>query len=95
MKEELGIETPLKALYKFQYTASYENIGSENEMCSVLIGKSNDLISPNENEIAEWIFVDVDELDEDMQKAPERYTPWFKMEWERIKKHHLPEIKNL
>lgn len=92
LKEELGIETPLKFLYKFQYSAAYENIGSENEMCSVLVGKSSDSVSPNEHEIAEWKFVDVDELDRDMRENPDHYTPWFKMEWERIKKEHWQEV---
>lgn len=95
LNEELGFETPLKFLYKFQYTARYGDIGSENEMCSVLIGKSNNTISPNPHEIAEWKFVDIDELDDDMKQNPERYTPWFKMEWERIKKEYLREIREL
>jgi len=95
LKEELGIETPLKLLFKFQYTAPYKNIGSENEMCSVLIGKNSDSISPNENEIAEWKFVDVNELKKDMWENAERYTPWFKMEWERIKADHWQEVKEL
>jgi isopentenyl-diphosphate delta-isomerase len=95
LNEELGIDIPLKAIFKFQYSASFGEAGSENEMCSVLFGRSNDSISPNKNEIAEWKYVDVDELDEDMRKNPEKYTPWFKMEWERIKKEHWGVIEEL
>jgi isopentenyl-diphosphate delta-isomerase len=92
LKEELGIETQLRFLFKFQYTAPYKNIGSENEMCSVLVGRSNNSIAPNKNEIAEWKYVDIKELDKAMIDDPVNYTPWFKMEWERIKTNHLQEI---
>jgi len=92
LKEELGIETPLKFLFKFQYTAPYKNVGSENEMCSVLVGRSNHSIAPNKNEIEEWKYVEREELDNDMEENPADYTPWFKMEWERIKKEYWKEI---
>lgn len=92
LKEELGIETQLKFLFKFQYTAPYKDIGSENEMCSVLIGRSNNSIAPNTNEIAELKFVEMEKLDNDMNEHSSSYTPWFKMEWERIKADHLDEI---
>lgn len=95
LKEELGIETPLKILFKFQYSANYKNVGSEREMCSVLIGKTNSQISPNKNEIAEWRFADIDELNNDMNSNPDKYTPWFKLEWERIRKEHWQEIEKL
>ena len=44
LAEELGISTPLKHLFTFQYYAPYKNIGSEREMCAVFIGKSNDCL---------------------------------------------------
>lgn len=90
LKEELGIDTELKYLFKFQYQANFENIGSENELCSVYIGRSDDLVSVNENEIAEWKFIDIEQMENDMVEHPEIFTPWFKMEWEKIKS----EFKN-
>lgn len=95
LKEELGIQTALRFLFKFQYTAPYEDIGSENEMCSVLIGRGNNSIAANKNEIAEWKYVDREDLDKDMEENPADYTPWFKMEWERIKANHWMEIEQL
>ena len=95
LKEELGIESQLKILFKFQYSVPYKNVGSEREMCSVLIGKSNSHISPNKNEIDEWKYTDIEKLEENMSINPDKYTPWFKLEWERIKKDHWQEIENL
>jgi len=88
LREELGFETPLQVLFKFQYQASFENIGSENEMCSVYIGKANGMIQADSNEIAEWKYIDAGKLTSDMLARPNRYTPWFKMEWERVRRHY-------
>lgn len=92
LKEELGIETELKYFFKFQYQVNFKEIGSENELCSVYIGKSDDTIIVNENEIAEWKFIDIDEMESEMENNPENFTPWFKMEWERITKEFKNEI---
>ncbi|MCK5034005.1 MAG: isopentenyl-diphosphate Delta-isomerase [Calditrichia bacterium] len=90
LKEELGIDTDLKYLFKFQYQAAFEDKGSENELCSVYIGRSDDNIIVNENEIAELKFIDIDQMEKEMEKHPEYFTPWFKMEWDRI----IKEFKN-
>jgi isopentenyl-diphosphate delta-isomerase len=80
LKEELGIFCKLKLLYKFRYKARYKNIGSENEICAVLIGKSNATIIPNPEEISDYKWINLEELKKNINKNPEIYTPWFKME---------------
>lgn len=95
LKEELGIDTALKYLYKFQYQVSYKNVGSEHELCSVYIGKSNEKILVNTNEISDWKFINTDVLDNELEKFPEKYTPWFKMEWNEIKKKYWNEVSDL
>ena len=95
LREELGFETPLQALFKFQYQASFKNIGSENEICFVYIGKANGIVQTDLNEIAAWKYIDAAVLTENMLNYPNLYTPWFKMEWERIRKEYLFEIRNL
>ncbi|MFX0205489.1 MAG: isopentenyl-diphosphate Delta-isomerase [Candidatus Hodarchaeota archaeon] len=95
LKDELGLETTLRLLFKFQYQASFKNIGSENEMCSVYVGKANGIVRANRNEIAEWKYIDLGKLNKDILTHPQIYTPWFQMEWERIQAHHRIDIGNL
>lgn len=95
IKEELGITTPLVFLYQFQYQAKFKNIGSENELCSVYVGRSNDPITVNPTEIADWKFIPPEELDADVDANPDQYTPWFKMEWQQIRRHYTAIIHNL
>jgi isopentenyl-diphosphate Delta-isomerase len=92
LNEELGIRSTLHFLFKFEYHAQYKNIGSENEMCCVFIGKTNGVISPNRKEIEEWKYINIDVLSLDIKAHPENYTPWFRMELAQIQKDHNIEI---
>lgn len=95
LAEELGISAPLKHLFTFQYHAKFENAGSEREMCAVYIGKSNERIIVNPNEIAEWKWIKIHDLTRELAKNPGQYSPWLKMEWERMMLEHGEEIKAL
>ncbi|MCX6579337.1 MAG: isopentenyl-diphosphate Delta-isomerase [Candidatus Aminicenantes bacterium] len=91
LKEEMGIETSLHFLFRFQYRAVYESVGSENELCSVFIGKSDGPVVVDPGEIAQWRFIEPGELDKELRARPQDYTPWFKMEWMRIRENHMQE----
>lgn len=95
LREELGLETDLVYLYKFQYHAQFGEIGSENELCSVYIGKTDDPVHANPTEIDDWKFVAIDEMEADMAAHSERYSPWFKMEWKRIRGEHQADLDAL
>ena len=83
--EELGISCRLEMLYKFIYNARYKNIGSENELCAVFIGKCDNMkINADPKEIAEHKFIGIWELKKDIKENPDSYTPWFKMELKRV-----------
>jgi isopentenyl-diphosphate delta-isomerase len=93
--EELGFNAPLNFLFKFQYFAKYKTKGSEREICSVFAGISNGEVTANPHEIAEWYYIDLPELEKRFEQEPDSYSPWFTMEWERIKEQHLQDIKNM
>jgi len=95
LKEELGFEATLKVLFKFQYQARFKKFGSEKEMCSVYFGKSNGTVLTDQTEIAEWRYLDLEKLNKEIQTNPNRYTPWFKIEWEKIQRYHRFDIENL
>lgn len=84
LKEELGILCKLRYLYKFKYKANYKQKGSENEICAVLMGRSNDDIIANPEEIADYKWAELGELKKDMGENPNSYTPWFKMEIKEV-----------
>ena len=84
LAEELGMGAELQYLYKFEYQAAYQNIGSEHEICWVYIGTSSDAVRPNHSEVAEWRFVPPALLSRELALEPDRFTPWLKMEWAQL-----------
>ena len=95
LQEELGFDVPLSYLYKFQYHATFEGRGSENELCYVYIGHYDGEVAVNPNEIAAWRWVSPEELESEMTAHPERFTPWFKMEWERIRGEYWDRVEEI
>lgn len=88
LQQELGLTSELEFLFKFIYQAQYDESGSEHELCWVYLGRSNDDIVVNGNEVADWRFVSVAELDQELTGEPEKFTPWLKLEWRRIQAEH-------
>jgi len=95
LKEELGIRTPLNYLFRFQYQAKFGEEGSEHELCSVYIGKTDGKVTANTNEIADWKFIDFEQLELEIDKKPEKFTPWLKIELKEIRRAYMHNIKNL
>ena len=75
----------LRYLFKFQYHAPFGAPGSERELCWVYAGTSEDHPRPNANEIADVRWIGPAALDREFETRPETLTPWFAMEWPRVK----------
>jgi len=92
LRQELGLTSRLRFLFKFIYQAQYDDSGSEHELCWVYLGRSSDPVVPNANEVANWRFVSIDELNGELSDNPEAFTPWMKLEWQRILAEHGREL---
>jgi len=90
--EELDLSCDLHFLYKFMYHAPYGNAGSEREYCYVFAGRLRGEVSVHPEEIAAVRYLSPDELTAEIAAEPERFTPWFKLEWERIRAEHLDAL---
>jgi len=88
IKEELGISTPLRYVFKFRYHAVDADRGSESELCSVYLGRTNATVAANADEIADWKFMDVGDFEKGLAEQPERYTPWIHLEWEYLRSRY-------
>ena len=88
LRDELNIQAELEFVYKFTYQASYGDLGAENELCWVYLGRTGDIIVPNRNEIAATRSVSDADLQRELDSNPARFTPWFKLEWQQLKEDH-------
>lgn len=90
--EELGMRASLRYLYKFQYHAQFGEAGAERELCWVYVGASSDPVRANEHEIAAWRFAAPGALDDELARFPDRFTPWFKLEWARLRSEFAGDL---
>ena len=91
--QELGLTVAPEFLFKFPYQASFGDIGSEFELCSVFVSHGADTPRVNSAEIAEWRWISRCALDREMQAAPGHFTPWLKIEWQRLTTEFLARIQ--
>jgi len=97
LREELAIDAELHYLYRFQYQADFGDIGAEHELCSVFVGKVGEplVVDVNPSEIADWRWISCTEVDRLVAEEPQRFTPWFMMEWRRLRSDYHAFIAGL
>jgi len=88
LSQELGLVMPLSFAYKFEYQTKFNEEGTEHELCSVYVGHCDSQPKPNKTEIMAWRWIRPAELTQQLINKPELYTPWFKMEWQRLNQDH-------
>ena len=77
--EEMGFDCDLTYTFNFTYQAKLDNELTEYELDHVFIGHFNGRPSINEEEACDWRFMNLDDIERQMQHSPEKYTEWFKI----------------
>ena len=92
LSEELNIAADVKHVYQFCYQATFSEAGSENELCHVFLGKVEGEVRPNDSEIQNTRFVSMRELDVELEKNAQHFTPWFKQEWKTLTQDYEEQL---
>ena len=79
----------MEFIYKFEYTAHFENRGTEHELCSVFVGHYHGQPDINYEEISSCRWVSPDEVSAMLEDDNTLTTPWFAMEWEQLQRRGL------
>lgn len=87
LMEEMGFDAELKETVKFTYKAPFDNGLTEHEIDHVMIGHYNDAPNINPDEVADWKWITMDALEDDIERNPEHYTPWFKIIFKKFRAH--------
>jgi len=77
LTEELGVKTRLKDVFSFIYEAKMDETWGERELDHTFIGHYNGELKPDPNEIMDHRWVAIGKLKRDLEKNPDKYTPWF------------------
>jgi isopentenyl-diphosphate delta-isomerase type 1 len=84
LKEEMSLSIPLTVVGSFIYQASFDNGLIEHEFDHVLIGEylrekhENDSIQVDPQEVLEYRWIGLSELQQELKENPKLYTPWLK-----------------
>ena len=93
--EELGIpSTDLHEAFSFVYKASFDNGLTEHEFDYVLIGKFNGTPEINPEEVAATIYKGQQEIQDEIKRSPEQFTPWFKIIYQRAFATYFSDYKD-
>ena len=87
LQEEMGLEAPLTPLFTFIYKAPFDNGLTEHELDHVLLGYSEQSPNPNPQEVADWQWMPLEEVQRKLTEQPEQFTVWFKIIFERFYAH--------
>lgn len=86
--QELGMHADLEFLFKFIYCARFGELGSERELCWVYGGRARSAPVVNTTEINAVRWLAPSDLDREMAEQSDQFTPWFQIEWRRIREQY-------
>ncbi|MDB5116426.1 MAG: isopentenyl-diphosphate Delta-isomerase [Mucilaginibacter sp.] len=85
LKEEMGFDTELQEIYSFTYKAELDNGLIEYEYDHVFFGIYNGPVNPDSNEVQNFAYKTIDEIQAEILLKPELYTEWFKIAFPKVK----------
>ena len=87
LNEELGITANLTEKFSFIYKADVGQNLWEHELDHVFTGNYEGNFALNEQEVSEVRYISMQQLDEEMNANPEKFTEWFKIILKEYKDH--------
>jgi len=84
IKEEMGFDCPLKEEFSFIYKADVGEGLTEYEFDHVFFGTYDGEPKINKEEADDWKWASLEEIGKDMKENPEKYTPWFRIIFDRV-----------
>jgi len=80
--EEIVCE--IKKIFEYTYNLHVGEDMIENEYLHLFLGKYNGDIKMNANEVIDFEWVDLNEINYDLKLNGERYTPWFRLLYPKV-----------
>lgn len=84
LQEEMGFQCPLEEIFSFVYKAELDNNLVEHEFDHVLVGTYEGDIVPNKEEVQDFGYYSVDDIQRLLEKNPEDFTAWFKIAFPKV-----------
>ncbi len=79
LQEEMGMTCDLTEKFHFIYKAPFDNGLTEHELDHVLVGYSSENPIINKEEVANFKWMSINSIKNDIFENPNHYTEWFKI----------------
>ncbi|WP_207428648.1 isopentenyl-diphosphate Delta-isomerase [Pedobacter sp. SYSU D00535] len=86
LSEEMGFTCFLQKLEAFKYYAEFENGLIEHEYDHIYLGKFNGKVLPNKDEVSDYQWLGLEEIQVSLEKNKDSYTYWFHLAYPIVKK---------
>ncbi|WP_370476773.1 isopentenyl-diphosphate Delta-isomerase [Tamlana flava] len=87
LQEEMGFVVDLQESISFIYKAPFDNGLTEHEYDHILLGKYNGEPAINPDEVANWKWMPLEAVKDDISSNPDLYTAWFKVIFDKFYQH--------
>ena len=84
MEEEMGFDCELEQQFNFIYNRKLDKGLTEHELDHVVFGKFDGEPNLNPEEVADYKWVNMQELKSDISTNPAEYTEWFKICFDEV-----------
>ena len=87
LEEEMGMQSDLEFQFSFIYRTALEHGLTEHEFDHVYFGTSDIPPLPNPEEVMNWKYMNLQDLEREIKVHPEQYSAWLEICLPKIKEH--------
>jgi isopentenyl-diphosphate delta-isomerase len=83
--EEMGFSTDLEKMFEFTYKTQYDNGLTEHEFDHVFSGVYDGKITPDPEEVTDYCFKNLQDIEDSLLSHPSKYTSWFHIAFPKVR----------
>lgn len=87
LMQEMGMKCKSDFAFQFIYKVQFDNSLFEHELDHVYIGYSDEEPIPNPDEVMNWKYASISEIENLLKIHPSAFTEWFKICFAEVKAH--------
>ncbi len=87
LMEEMGLNCNLQWVFNRIYRAALDNGLTEHEYDHIFTGYSDDIPAGDPEEVAEYMYLSLEEIDGLLAKKPDDFTVWFRLLYPEVRMH--------
>jgi isopentenyl-diphosphate delta-isomerase len=84
LMEEMGFDCELQKLFSLRYKSNVGNELVENEYDHIYLGNHNGDVNINIEEVKDYAYVTIEQVQQMLKESPELFTSWFKLALPKI-----------